>query len=101
VTVPFSAAALLIVLLATPAAGLDIQDYYNKKCKVCHTLNGVSGPKAKVGGSLDGVGAKHDKAWFKALLTDPTSVLPDTKKKKTKMTPEELDAMAQFMSEQK
>lgn len=91
----------MLLLLAVPVLGIDKQEFYNKKCKVCHTLNGVSGPKAKVGGKLDGVGSKRDAAWLKSYLTDPKSVMPDAKMKKIKMTPEQLDAMVEFMSEQK
>jgi len=96
-----SAMMILVLTLATPAWGFDSQEYYNKKCKVCHTLNGVAGPKAKVGGPLDGVGSKRDAAWLRSYLTDPKSVMPDAKMKKIKMTPEQLDAMVQFMSDQK
>lgn len=95
------AAAILALVVAVPVWGIDEQEYYNKKCKVCHTLHGVSGPKAKVGGPLDGVGAKRDEAWLRAYLTDPKSVMPDAKMKKIKMTPEQLDAMVKFMSEQR
>jgi cytochrome c2 len=91
----------LALAMATPVLGIDAQEFYNKKCKVCHTLNGVSGPKAKVGGKLDGVGSKRDAAWLKSYLTDPKSVMADAKMKKIKMTPEQLDAMVQLMSEQK
>lgn len=91
----------IALLMATSVMGVDKQEFYNKKCKVCHTLNGVSGPKAKVGGKLDGIGSKRDAAWLKSYLTDPKSVMPDAKMKKIKMTPEQLDAMVEFMSEQK
>jgi len=96
-----SVVVILGLCLATPVLGIDKQEFYNKKCKVCHTLNGVSGPKAKVGGELDGVGTKRDAAWLRSYLTDPKSVLADAKMKKIKMTPEQLDAMVEFMSEQK
>lgn len=91
----------MVLLLAAPVLGVDKQEFYNKKCKVCHTLNGVSGPKAKVGGKLDGVGSKRDAAWLRQYLTDPKAAMPDAKMKKIKMTPEQLDAMVEFMSEQK
>lgn len=91
----------LALFLAAPVLGVDQQEFYNKKCKVCHTLNGVSGPKAKVGGELDGIGSKRDAAWLKSYLTDPKSVMPDAKMKKIKMTPEQLDAMVEFMAAQK
>jgi nitric oxide reductase subunit C len=96
-----SAVIVLMVVLSTPVWGIDGQEFYDKKCKVCHTLKGVSGPMAKVGGKLDGVGSKRDAAWLKSYLTDPKSVLPDAKMTKIKMTPEQLDAMVKFMSEQK
>jgi mono/diheme cytochrome c family protein len=93
---------ILLVAMAAPAlAEVDAQAFYNKKCKVCHELNGVKGPKAKVGGKLDGVGAKRDEAWLKAYLTDPKSQMPDAKMKKINMSPEELDAMVKFMAQQK
>ena len=97
------AAALILTLgIAAPAlAEVDAQALYNKKCKVCHELNGVAGPKAKVGGKLDGVGAKHDEAWFRAYFADPKSKIPDSKMKKINLTPEQWDAMVAFMLQQK
>jgi mono/diheme cytochrome c family protein len=96
------AMVILMLGIAAPAfAGVDAQELYNKKCKVCHELKGVAGPKAKVGGKLDGIGAKHDEAWLKAYLTDPKSKMPDAKMKKINLSPEELDAMAQFLAQQK
>ena len=97
-------AAVLILMLgmAAPAlAEVDAQALYNKKCKVCHTLNGVSGPKAKVGGKLDGVGSKRDEAWLRGYFADPKSKLPDSKMKKIKLSPEEWDALVAFMLQQK
>lgn len=96
-------AALVLTLGMTAAARaeVDAQALYNKKCKVCHELKGVAGPKAKVGGKLDGVGAKHDEAWFRAYFADPKSKIPDSKMKVIKLSPEEWDAMVQFMLQQK
>jgi cytochrome c2 len=96
------AVVVLLISMAAPAfAGVDAQALYNKKCKVCHELNGVAGPKAKVGGKLDGIGAKHDEAWFRAYFADPKSKIPDSKMKKINLSPEEWDAMVQFMLQQK
>ncbi len=95
------AAAVLMLVLASPTWGVDAQDLYNKKCKVCHTLNGVSGPKAKVGGNLDGVGSKRDEAWLRAYFTDPRSKIPESKMKKIKLSQEQWDALVQFMLQQK
>ena len=95
-------AVILMLGMAAPAlAGVDAQELYNRKCKVCHELKGVAGPKAKVGGKLDGVGAKHDAEWFKAYFADPKSKIPDSKMKKINLSPEEWDAMIQFMLQQK
>jgi nitric oxide reductase subunit C len=95
------AAAMVMLMLSSPAWGVDAQDLYNKKCKVCHTLNGVSGPKAKVGGNLDGVGSKRDEAWLRAYFADPRSKIPDSKMKKMKLSQEQWDALVQFMLQQK
>lgn len=95
------AAAVMIMVLSSPAWGVDAQDLYNKKCKVCHTLNGVSGPKAKVGGNLDGVGSKRDEAWLRAYFADPRSKIPESKMKKIKLSQEQWDALVQFMLQQK
>ena len=93
-------AAVLILMLgmAAPAvAEVDAQALYNKKCKVCHELNGVAGPKAKVGGKLDDVASKRDEAWLRAYFANPKSKIPDSKMKVIKLSPEEWDAMVQFM----
>lgn len=93
---------LLMLGMTAPAfAGVDAQALYNKKCKVCHELKGVAGPKAKVGGKLDGVGSKRDAAWLKAYFADPKSKIPDSKMRKMNLSPEEWDAMTEFMLQQK
>lgn len=96
----------LVILLAvlgwsSAVWAVDAQELYNKKCKVCHTLNGVSGPKAKVGGKLDGVGSKRDEQWMRSYLADPKSVMPDAKMKKIKLSEEQFNAIVQFMMAQK
>jgi nitric oxide reductase subunit C len=91
-----------MVLCASSAAwGVDAQELYNKKCKVCHSLNGVAGPKAKVGGKLDGVGSKRDEAWLRGYLEDPKSKIPDSKMKNMKLSKEQTDALIQFLLAQK
>lgn len=93
---------ILTLGMAAPALGeVDAQALYNKKCKVCHELKGVAGPKAKVGGKLDGVGSKRDAAWLKAYFADPKSKIPDSKMRKMNLSPEEWEAMTQFMLQQK
>ncbi len=92
---------LAVLVWSSPVWAVDAQELYNKKCKVCHTLNGVSGPKANVGGSLDGVGSKRDEKWLRAYFADPKSVMPDAKMRKIKLSDEQWDALVQFMLAQK
>lgn len=99
---PLAVFLILILGAAAPAlAVVDAQELFNKKCRLCHELHGVAGPAAKVGGKLDGVGAKYDEAWFRAYLADPQSMRPDSKMTKIVLSGEERDAMAQFLSRQK
>ena len=57
-------------MLSESAWALDASALYDKKCKSCHSLGGVAGPMAKVGGPLDGVGSKRDEAWLRAYFKD-------------------------------
>jgi nitric oxide reductase subunit C len=94
---------VLVAVLSVAGAAWaeDAQELYNKKCKVCHTLNGVAGPKAKVGGVLDGIGSKRDEKWLRAYLDDPKSMIPDSKMKNMKLSKEQTDAMVNFLLAQK
>ena len=89
-----------IVAVAVTAAvrAEDVQALYDKKCKLCHSIKGEGGKQADKGGPLDGVGAKRDRAWLEAYLTDPKSKMPDAKMPKFKYTPEELKAFVDFLS---
>ena len=84
--------ALTLAALAAPALG-QAPEVYDKKCKACHSIGGQGGPMAKMGGPLDGVGAKHDEAYLKAYLTDPKSKKPDTKMPKVTLTDDEMNAI--------
>ena len=53
----------LAILTGTVWAA-DGSAVYDKKCKTCHSIGGVGGAMAKMGGPLDGVGAKRDEAWL-------------------------------------
>jgi mono/diheme cytochrome c family protein len=70
---------------------------YGKKCKACHSIGGVGGPMAKLGGPLDGVGAKHDQAWLKAYLKDPKSKIPNAKMPKQNLPDEDVNALAAYL----
>ncbi len=73
------------------------QELYEKKCKLCHSIKGEGGKQAEKGGPLDGVGGKHDRAWFEKYLQDPKSMLPDSKMPKLKFTDDELKAVVDFL----
>jgi nitric oxide reductase subunit C len=79
------------------ADDVDAQALYDKKCKLCHTIEGEGGKQAEKGGPLDGVGKKRDRAWLEKYLQDPKSVLPDSKMPKLKYTQEELGALVDYL----
>jgi mono/diheme cytochrome c family protein len=68
-----------------------------KKCITCHSLGSEKGTMAKLGGPLDGVGAKRDAAWLKAYLVDPKSKVPNSKMPKQNLTEKEIDDLTQYM----
>ena len=88
---------LCLVIVANAAWAEDGKDLYDKKCKACHSIGGVGGPMAKMGGALDGVGAKHDEAWLSAYIQDPKSKMPGAKMPKVKLSDEELKAIIKYM----
>ena len=85
----------LIVPTMTCAAG--VPESYDKKCKLCHSIKGDGGKLAEKGGPLDGVGSKRDAAWLTKYLGDPTSVLPDAKMPKLKLTDDETRALVDYL----
>lgn len=86
-----------IVVLGATAWAADGAAVYDKKCKACHSLGGVAGPMAKMGGPLDGVGAKHDEAWLKAYIADPKSKIPEAKMPKLNLPSEDTDAVVAYI----
>jgi mono/diheme cytochrome c family protein len=91
------AALVLVAGFAAVAHAGDGTALYDKKCKACHSIGGVGGPMAKMGGALDGVGAKHDAAWFKAFIKDPKSKMPESKMPKPTLTDDELNAVVDYL----
>ena len=89
-------AACLLWPTATVAA--DGSDVYERKCKVCHSIDGAGGPMAKMGGALDGVGAKRDAAWLNAYVKNPKSKLPGSDMPVVRMSDEDRNAVVQYMS---
>jgi cytochrome c2 len=91
----------LVLTLSSAVMAVDGKTVFEKKCKLCHSLNGEGGPKKDFGGSLDHVGAKHDEAWFQAYLKDPKSKMPDAKMPKLKLSDEDFNAVVKLLVEQK
>jgi mono/diheme cytochrome c family protein len=91
--------AVVVALLigARAAAAADGQQIYDQKCKACHSIGGVGGPMAKLGGPLDDVGAKRDEAWLRAYLKDPKSKIPDSKMPKMNLSDAEWDAVIKYL----
>ena len=87
---------LTLVAISAPAFG-QAPEVYDKKCKACHSVGGVGGPMAKMGGALDGIGAKHDEAYFKAYLKDPKSQKADSKMPKVTLTDDETNAVVKYL----
>ncbi len=83
--------------LASQAFAVDGKQVYQQKCETCHSVGGVGGKMAKLGGPLDDVGSKRDEAWLKAYFADPKSKMPDAKMPKLKLTDEEWDAVTKYM----
>ncbi len=71
--------------------------FASKKCISCHSLGSEKGAMAKLGGPLDGIGAKRDGAWLKAYLADPKSKIPNAKMPKQNLNDKELDELAQYL----
>jgi cytochrome c2 len=74
----------------------DGQELFENKCKLCQSIKGDGGKQADKGGSLDGVGSKHDRAWLEEYLQDPKAVLPESKMPKLKYPDEELKALVDY-----
>jgi len=90
-------AALALLVCATAAWAVDGQQVYDQKCKACHSIGGVGGPMAKLGGPLDNVGAQHDQAWLEAYFKDPKSKIPDSKMPKMTLSDDEWKAVTAYV----
>ena len=85
------------MILAGTAWAADAPAIYDKKCKSCHSVGGVGGPMAKMGGALDDVGAKRDEAWLKAYLKDPKSKMDTAKMPKVALSDAEFDQVVAYL----
>ncbi len=79
-----------------PRTGRQVYDA--KLCGLCHTVGGVSGPMAELGGSLDDVGRRRDEDWLRLYFTDPKSVIPKATMPKANLTEQELADLVAYLS---
>jgi cytochrome c2 len=84
-------------ILGGTAWSAEAPAVYNKKCKTCHSIGGVGGPMAKLGGPLDDVGSKRDEAWLRAYFKDPKSKIPNAKMPALKLSDEEWNELVKYM----
>lgn len=71
---------------------------FTQICASCHSLGGTGG---SVGPALDGVGERHDAAWFDKWLRDPGAVKPGTAMPKLPMSDAERAGLVAFLTAQK
>jgi cytochrome c2 len=94
------AASGLILALApslVQAGADDGKALYEQKCKVCNAIKGDGGKMAATGGPLDGIGGKHDAAWFKEYLANPKSKKPDSKMPKLPLNEQQITDLTAFL----
>jgi ubiquinol-cytochrome c reductase cytochrome b subunit len=68
--------------------------YQTQHCSSCHIANGAG---MQVGPTLNGVGARHDRAWLEEHFRDPRKMSPGSPMPAYKFTAQEMDQMIQFL----
>jgi ubiquinol-cytochrome c reductase cytochrome b subunit len=73
---------------------------FARYCVGCHVVDGDGGTE---GPDLSAIGAKHDAAFLKRLVSDPESVDPDAEMPSfaRRLTPAEVDAIAEYLAARK
>ena len=87
----------VLMTVASAAWAVDGQQIYDQKCKACHSIGGVGGPMAKMGGPLDNVGSQRDAEWLRAYFKDPKSKIENSKMPKMNLSEADWDAVIQYM----
>ena len=71
------------------------QVYVDKKCSLCHEIDGMGG---KFGGDLSHVGFKRDAAWLKRFMRDPKTLKPGAMMQPFTGTDGELEALVDYLA---
>jgi len=90
-----TATALVMIAPTTSLAGAPAA--FEAKCKPCHSIGGVGGTMAAMGGPLDGVGSKRDAKWLTEYFKDPKSKFPEAKMPKMELTGAEWKELTDYM----
>lgn len=83
---------------ATVAATDGRPPIFDQVCVACHSLGGAGG---QVGPALDGVGLRLTSDELRRWLEDPVAFKPEARMPKLPLTPSQIDALAEFLGEQK
>lgn len=91
---------LIQVAVATGgvARSNDRPQVFNQICVACHSMGGQGG---NVGPALDNAGDRFDTAAIVRRLENPLAVQADAKMPKLPLTPEQIQELAAFLSQQK
>ena len=83
-----------LVGASLPIVGAGQSVYAEKKCSLCHEIDGKGG---KFGGDLSHVGSKREGAWLKRFMRDPMTLKPAAKMKPFTGTNDELEALVAYL----
>ncbi|MBN2886673.1 MAG: cytochrome c [Chromatiaceae bacterium] len=78
-------------------ARLGEQLYAQKNCNLCHSLGGISGPLADLGGSLDNLAERRDMAWLRRYLCNPAATLSGAQMPLPDLNPAEIEDVGAFL----
>ena len=83
-----------------PAHVETVATVFSRFCVGCHVVDGDGGTD---GPDLTRIGSKRDITFLRRVITDPESVNPDAEMPSfaKRLTPEELEAMAQYLAARK
>ncbi len=91
-----------LMAVAVTTGGLaranDRPQVFNQICIACHSIGGQGGT---VGPALDKVGDRLDRATIARRLDNPLSVQADAKMPKLPLSPEQIQELVAFLSQQK